>query len=66
MGRYEYTDGKSNKFWDVALRGNLLITTYGRIGSQGQKTTKAFLDVAQAREASNKLVSEKLRRATSP
>ena len=32
MPRYEFSDGKSNKFWQIELSGNSFTTTYGRIG----------------------------------
>ena len=40
MPRYEFSDGKSNKFWQIELSGNSFTTTYGRIGTDGQSTTK--------------------------
>ena len=42
MPRYEFVDGKSSKFWEIALSGTSFTTTYGRIGASGQSTTKEF------------------------
>jgi predicted DNA-binding WGR domain protein len=39
LGRYEYKDGKSAKFWEIELMaGGNYRATYGRIGSAGQST----------------------------
>jgi len=41
LGRYEYTDAKSNKFWEIRmLDENEFEATWGRIGAtKGQSTT---------------------------
>jgi len=38
LGRYEYTDEKSNKFWECVYESELgtYTTSWGRIGSRGQ------------------------------
>ena len=60
MPRYEFSDGKSNKFWEIALSGNSFTTTYGRIGTAGQSTTKTFGSEAEASKQYEKLVAEKV------
>ncbi|MBV9123036.1 MAG: DNA ligase [Planctomycetes bacterium] len=57
--RFEFTEGKSSKFWEVAVQGNDVTTRYGRIGNQGQSTTKSFADGAAAARFAEKLIEEK-------
>ena len=56
---FEFVEGTSSKFWEVWVSGDELITRYGRIGSQGQKTLKKFPDEAAARKAADRLIVEK-------
>jgi len=59
-GRYfEYTEGSSNKFWEVSQAGNMMTTRWGRIGSAGQSKTKTFADAQAAANAVAMLVEEK-------
>ena len=62
MPRYELSDGTSNKFWEIELSGDSFTTTYGRIGSAGQSSTKQWKDAAQAQKEYDKLVAEKTRK----
>lgn len=57
---FEYSDGKSFKFWKVELQGNEVATQYGRIGSTGQETKKDFGSPEKARKEYDKLITEKL------
>src|SRR4051812_39669746 len=66
MTRYELSDGTANKFWELALDGNHLTTTYGRIGSAGQRTTKSFASTEEAEAAADKLIAEKTRKGYVP
>jgi predicted DNA-binding WGR domain protein len=36
LGRYEYSDGSSNKFWTIEKHGSEYAATWGRIGTAGQ------------------------------
>jgi DNA ligase-1 len=56
---FEFVEGTSNKFWEVWVEGTNTYTRYGRIGSGGQTTTKAFPDEAAARKAADRLIAEK-------
>jgi DNA ligase-1 len=56
---FEYVEGKSSKFWEVSVTGNEMTLRYGRMGSQGQSKTKAFVDSSAATAAAAKLVAEK-------
>src|ERR671932_402591 len=60
MRSFEYRDGKSNKFWSIALKGNSFTVTFGRIGTKGQTQTKTFPDESKAQKEHDKLVAEKL------
>ncbi len=59
---FEFSEGTSNKFWEVELSGNSVTTRWGRIGSDGQSTTKDFSDTEKAKSEYNKLVGEKARK----
>jgi predicted DNA-binding WGR domain protein len=59
MRRFEYTDDKSAKFWEVEQSGTDLNIRWGRIGTAGQSQTKIFADAAKASAAMLKLVTEK-------
>jgi GTPase Era involved in 16S rRNA processing len=33
---FEFSEGTSNKFWEVWVEGNKVLTRYGKIGANGQ------------------------------
>jgi DNA ligase-1 len=58
--RFEFSEGSSNKFWEVTVRGSKMTVRFGRIGTAGQSSVKTFAnDAAAAREA-DKLIQQKL------
>jgi DNA ligase-1 len=57
--RFELIEGSSRKFWEVSVHGTDLVTRYGRIGTSGQSTTKAFATPEAAAKARDQLVLEK-------
>ena len=57
--RFEFVEGTSCKFWEVAVSGCAVTVRYGRIGSAGQTQAKDFLDPAAAERHADKLVREK-------
>ena len=59
MPRYEFSEGTSNKFWQIELKGSGFTTTYGKIGAAGQTTLKSYGDEATAKKEYDKLVAEK-------
>jgi len=59
MRRFEFADGKSNKFWEIEQDGLDLNLRWGRIGTQGQEQVKTFADDAKCAAAIVKLVAEK-------
>ena len=62
MPRYEFSEGTSNKFWQIDLTGTSFTTTYGKIGAAGQTTLKSFADEAAAKKEYEKLVAEKVKK----
>jgi len=60
--RFEYTDAKSNKFWEVIVTGKQVTVRYGRIGTEGQTQVKAHAAPAEAKAAAEKLIAEKVRK----
>jgi len=55
-----YMDAKSSKFWNISQSGDSYSVTYGRTGSAGQETIKAFASEALAVKEAEKLIKEKL------
>lgn len=53
---------QSNKFWHLETDGERLHVHYGRVGTQGQRQTKAFADAARCEQEAQKLANEKLRK----
>jgi len=62
MPRYEFIEGASRKFWEISLAGTSFTTRWGRIGTAGQSTTKAFSSEAEGKAEHDKLVAEKLKK----
>jgi predicted DNA-binding WGR domain protein len=62
MPRYEFSDGSSNKFWQIELEGSSFTTTYGRIGTDGQSSMKEYDSEALAKKEHDKLVAEKVKK----
>ncbi len=60
--RYELSEGKSNKFWEIELAGNSHTVNYGRIGTNGQTQIKEFANDAEAKKSHDKLISEKVKK----
>ena len=57
--RFEFADGGSHKSWEIAVAGAEVTVRYGRIGAQGQTSTKTFADAATAAKHADKLIGEK-------
>lgn len=56
---FEFSEGSSNKFWEVWIDGTKLMTRYGKIGAGGQTTVKDEGSPAGAQKLYDKLVREK-------
>ena len=59
MPRYEFSEGTSNKFWEITLEGSSFTTRWGRIGTEGQTKTQSFDSPAEAKKESEKLIASK-------
>ncbi len=62
MRRFELTDDKSNKFWEIDLDGTSFTVTFGKIGTNGQTQTKSFDSASKAQAEHDKLVKEKTKK----
>ena len=60
--RFEFADGKSQKFWEIELAESAHTVTFGRIGANGQSKTKEFADEGKARASAEKLIAEKTKK----
>jgi len=58
--RFEYVEGKSNKFWSICLEGKMFTTRWGRIGTDGSVTVKAWGSPGTARREYEKMIAAKL------
>lgn len=56
---FEFSEGTSNKFWEVWREGVSVFTRYGKIGANGQVTVKKLGSDADAKKLHDKLVAEK-------
>jgi len=62
MPRYEFSEGSSNKFWEIELSGASFTTTYGKIGTSGQTTLKEHASAAAAKKQYDTLIAEKTKK----
>ena len=60
--RYEYSEGSSNKFWQIELSGTSFTTTFGKIGTPGTTSLKEWPDAATAKKEHDKLVAQKVKK----
>jgi predicted DNA-binding WGR domain protein len=60
--RLTYSDGSSNKFWEVHVEGAGVRVTYGKLGTNGQSRAKTHASAAAARADAAKQVAEKLKK----
>ena len=58
---YTNTNPGHSKFWAVSVDGGMMTTTYGKIGTKGSSTTKAFASVEAAKAAAAKITNQKLK-----
>lgn len=59
---FEFTDGKSDKFWTITLAGRQHTVNFGRRGAAGQTQVKDFATPEAASAAFDKLIAEKLKK----
>lgn len=59
---FEFKDRTSSKFWEIDVKGKEVTVRYGRIGTDGQATTKEFSSPAAAAAHAEKVVAEKVKK----
>jgi len=57
--RFEYTDGRSNKYWEISIVDKVVITHWGRIGTDGAYQQKKFTTDRAAEDHYLKVIREK-------
>ena len=60
--RFEFKDAKSNKFWEITVKGKTVTVQYGRLGTNGQTQVKEHATPAEAEAAAEKQVAEKMKK----
>jgi ankyrin repeat protein len=60
--RFELSEGKSNKFWEIRQEGSDYVVRYGRIGTRGREQRKSFDSEASCMEGIQKKIAEKKRK----
>lgn len=60
MRRFEFRDGKSNKFWEIEVDGSTVQTRHGRIGTAGRETRKPQGSAASAAKQAEREIASKL------
>jgi len=61
MRRFEVVQGRSAKFWEIAVEGAFVELRWGRIGAKGQSKTKSFESPKDAANEAEQLVVKKVR-----
>lgn len=62
LRRFEYSDGKSNKFWEVEVAGTSCTVRYGRIGTDGREQTTPCGSAAGATREAERMIRSKLKK----
>lgn len=60
MRRFEFKQGSSYKFWEIAVEGKAYSVRYGKVGTDGQTQTKAFASPEKAAAEADKKIREKV------
>jgi len=58
--RFEFSEGSSNKFWEISRQSTQVTVRFGRIGTNGQTQTKSFPSDSAANQYNERLIREKL------
>jgi DNA ligase-1 len=56
---FECVEDGASKFWEIWLEGKEVVTQWGKMGTAGRETRKAFPDAARAKKEYDKLLAEK-------
>jgi uncharacterized protein (TIGR02996 family) len=62
MRTFWFSEGSSNKFWNITLSGKSFTVNFGKVGTAGQTQVKSFADESTAQKEHDKLVAEKLKK----
>ena len=57
-----FSDGKSDKFWTISLKGKTHTVVYGRINTAGRTLSKMFDTPSEARASYTSLIESKLKK----
>src|SRR4030095_7063982 len=60
--RFEFVEGGSRKFWEIAVGPISFTVRFGRLGTQGQQQTKSYYEERKTRHEADKLIAEKLKK----
>ena len=60
--RFEFSEGSSNKFWEIQVSGEGFTTRHGKIGTDGTEVKKGFSSPEEATKEAEKLVREKVKK----
>ncbi|GAK92784.1 superfamily I DNA and RNA helicases and helicase subunits [Nonlabens ulvanivorans] len=64
--RYEFVEGSSSKYWEIAIDGFDIVTRYGRIGNQPQENRKSMDDRVSVLKEEMRLIGVKTRKGYRP
>ncbi|MCI0702460.1 MAG: WGR and DUF4132 domain-containing protein [Planctomycetia bacterium] len=59
---FQFSEGKSHKFWTIELSGKSHTVNFGKIGTTGQTQTKDFTSEDEAKKSYEKLIAEKVKK----
>ncbi|MEZ4234955.1 MAG: WGR domain-containing protein [Myxococcota bacterium] len=62
MPRYEFVEGSSSKFWEIERDGNTFTVRYGKIGTDGQTSTKSFDSPEKTQKEYDKMIASKTKK----
>lgn len=59
---FEFSEGSSDKFWEVKRSGNEVIVKFGRKGTNGQEKAKSFANESAAKKYYDDIIVEKTKK----
>ncbi|MCA9567112.1 MAG: WGR domain-containing protein [Myxococcales bacterium] len=62
MRRFEFSDGKSDKFWEIVVEGESYTVRFGRTGTDGQTSTKVFKSHEEAQKKADAAIASKVKK----
>lgn len=57
-----FQDKKSNKFWNLEVKGKTYTTSWGRIGTIGQSNTKNFWSEEHCKRSAKNIIATKIKK----